>query len=63
VIPVYHSTTWANGSAKWSKRRKAYLSTYDVLRDGTRFLVRDPKEDIRTTPLAVLLKWMAAPQR
>jgi hypothetical protein len=34
-----------------------------VLRDGTRFLVRDPKEDIRTTPLAVLLKWMAAPQR
>ena len=40
-----------------------YLSTYDVSPDGTRFLVRDPKEDVRTTPLAVLLNWTTPPQR
>jgi eukaryotic-like serine/threonine-protein kinase len=40
-----------------------YLSTYDVSPDGTRFLVRDPKEDVRTTPLAILLNWTAPPQR
>jgi hypothetical protein len=39
-----------------------YLSTYEVSPDGTRFLVRDPKEDVRTTPLAVLLNW-TPPQR
>jgi len=40
-----------------------YLSTYDVSPDGTRFLVRDPKEDVRTTPLAVLLNWTTPPRR
>ena len=40
-----------------------YLSTYDVSPDGMRFLVRDPKEDVRTTPLAVLLNWTTPPQR
>ena len=40
-----------------------YLSTYDVSPDGTRFLVREPKEDVRTTPLAVLLNWTTPPQR
>jgi eukaryotic-like serine/threonine-protein kinase len=40
-----------------------YLSTYEVSPDGTRFLVRDPKEDVRTTPLAVLLNWTTPPQR
>jgi len=40
-----------------------YLSTYDVSADGTRFLVRDPKEDVRTTPLAVLLNWTTPPSQ
>jgi len=40
-----------------------YLSTYDVSPDGTRFLVRDPKEDVGTTPLAVLLNWTTPSQR
>ena len=40
-----------------------YLSTYEVSPDGTRFLVRDPREDARTTPLAVLLNRTTPPQR
>ena len=40
-----------------------YLSTYDVSPDGARFLVRDPKEDVGTTPLAVLLNWTTPPER
>ena len=40
-----------------------YLSTYDVSPDGTRFLVREPKEDVGTTPLAVLLNWTKLPRR
>ena len=40
-----------------------YLSTYEVSPDGTRFLVRDPREDVRTTPLAVLLNRTPPPQR
>lgn len=34
-----------------------YTSTYDVAPDGEHFLVRTLREDVRTTPLAVLLNW------
>jgi Tol biopolymer transport system component len=40
-----------------------YPSTYDVTPDGTRFLLRIPREDVRSTPLAVLLNWTASPSR
>ena len=34
-----------------------FTSIYDVAPDGEHFLVRVPREDVRTTPLAVLLNW------
>jgi Tol biopolymer transport system component/predicted Ser/Thr protein kinase len=34
-----------------------YLSAYDVQRDGQRFLVRLPIEELKTHPLNVLLNW------
>jgi eukaryotic-like serine/threonine-protein kinase len=34
-----------------------YLSAYDVQRDGQRFLVRVPIEDLQTHPLNVLVHW------
>ena len=34
-----------------------YTSSYDVAPDGEHFLVRVPREDVRTMPLAVLLNW------
>ena len=34
-----------------------FISIYDVAPDGEHFLVRVVREDVRTTPLAVLLNW------
>jgi Tol biopolymer transport system component len=34
-----------------------FTSVYDVAPDGEHFLVRVTREDVRTTPLAVLLNW------
>jgi serine/threonine protein kinase len=36
-----------------------YPSLYDVALDATRFLVRVPREDLRTLPLSVIVDWRA----
>jgi Tol biopolymer transport system component len=37
--------------------REPYRSSYDVAADGRRFLVRVATDDVRSTPLTVLLNW------
>jgi hypothetical protein len=37
-----------------------YLSNYDVMLDGHRFLVKQPVHDVTSAPLLVLSNWAAS---
>jgi len=41
-------------------RTETEIENYDVVPDGSRFLVRTPSEKVRESPLRVIVNWPAA---